>query len=736
MTGFAWHKWLAPLLLVISFMILQIPRFEPEFLNRLERTLSDIRLQQSLFNKQDHRIAIIDIDEFSLNQHGQWPWPRRTIASLVDNLFDQYQVNALGLDMVFAEPEADQVAQRLLELSRQQLSHNVEFLDAVSEDLARPPPDEALAKSFEGRRVVTGMVFNANGRDRINFAPTPLAELPADLADKLLLNAQPGYTANQPILQQTAHSSGFFNNTTVDSDGIFRRVPLIQLHDNKLYPSLALAVARAALGDLPYDIQLVNQPPYLAIELFQLGSLLLPLDQNGAVTVPYIGPAGSFEYISASAILDQTYPKDQLTNKIVLLGTSAAGLQDLRATPVGKNYPGVEVHANIISAILNQTFPENPPWSLGANLLVTAFTGLLMSLLISRLAPLPAMLSAMVLVAAVVAVNYWAWLNLFILALAPPLIVIAGLYIWHTSYGFLVENRHKKRLAQQFGQYIPPDLVSDLVDRGHELSLKGENRQMTVLFSDVRGFTTLSEGLNPEELSELMNRLLTPLTRLIHEHHGTIDKYMGDAIMAFWGAPVPLEDHARLSVQTALAFQLAAADMREDFSKRNLPALKIGVGVNSGSMSVGNMGSEFRMAYTVLGDAVNLGSRIEGLTKQYGVDILIGEDTRNQISDLVSRKIDLVRVKGKNEPVAIFEPIGFADSTPAEIVAAAQLFDEFHHLYCQQDWPAASKVLDELENNSSLNNQVLYQMYRQRINDLQINCPESGWTGVHTHTTK
>jgi adenylate cyclase len=304
----------------------------------------------------------------------------------------------------------------------------------------------------------------------------------------------------------------------------------------------------------------------------------------------------------------------------------------------------------------------------------------------------------------------------------------------HTSYGFFIESRGKRQLANLFGHYIPPELVDEMSESPEEFSLDGENREMTVLFSDVRGFTTISEGMDPKQLTQLMNALLTPMTRVIHKNHGTIDKYMGDAIMSFWGAPLADTEHARHALYAAMEMMDELKIMQEDFKQRGWPEVNIGIGLNTGNMNVGNMGSEFRMAYTVLGDAVNLGSRLEGLTKEYGVNIIVSESTRAEIPEFLFRELDLVRVKGKHEPVAIFEPLGHKNDVEKSVSKELRAYRKALKSFRAQSWDTAE--LDFFNLNRIYPDRYLYEVYLKRIIFYRENPPGEDWDGVFTHTSK
>jgi adenylate cyclase len=324
-----------------------------------------------------------------------------------------------------------------------------------------------------------------------------------------------------------------------------------------------------------------------------------------------------------------------------------------------------------------------------------------------------------------------------VLPVASVLLMILLLFTFNMAYGFLIEARGRRQITGLFGQYVPPELVDEMAKDPEKFSMEGESREMSVLFSDVRGFTTISEGLDPKQLSQLMNEFLTPLTEIIYKHRGTIDKYMGDCIMAFWGAPLPDSGHARRGLLAGIEMQAALQQLRPTFQARGWPEIRIGVGLNSGRMSVGNMGSRIRLAYTVMGDAVNLASRLESITKQYGADMIVGEETRNAVPDVVFCELDLVRVKGKDRAVRIFEPLGLPGQVEQAKLDEAERYAEFLRLYRTQAWDEAERLLLNLQKLALDNYHVyLYQMYFKRIEYKRRVPPGMDWDGAWTFDTK
>ncbi len=710
------------------------------FVNTLENLSYDFRLQLSLPAQVDKKVIIIDIDEKSLAEIGQWPWERNILAKIVDNLFDYYDIKVLGFDILFAEEDIDPADKIISQLANSSVANNKDFKRIIRKNQNLMYRDESLAKSLAHRNTVLGMIFTHqdNHISKGNLPP-PIAQLTArDNESYTFLNAT-SYTANVNTLQKSAATGGFFDNPLIDEDGVFRRVPLLQTYNNKLYPSLALEITRTALQKntvkLRYGASDDDDEQNKSLEWVYIGETAIPVDEYSAVMVPYIGPQKTFTYISAIDILNRTADKKNIQNKIALFGTSAAGLLDLRTTPLESAYPGVEVHANIIQGILDQSIKHKPEYMIGFEILLLFILGIFLTIILPLLSPMWSSISALLTVGIILLLDHYAWNTLMvIMPIASPLILVVLLYIMNMSYGFFVESRGKRQLTHLFGQYVPPDLVDEMSRNLKEIDLDGEIRTMSVLFTDVRGFTSISENMGPKELTGFINAFLTPLTETIHKNRGTIDKYMGDAIMAFWGAPLKDPQHARNALVAGLDMLKAINKLNQDFAAKGQPEIKIGIGVNTGEMNVGNKGSEFRVDYTVLGDAVNLGSRLEGLTKNYGVDFIVSEATRHEVPEFEYRMLDTVKVKGKNKPVTIFEPIDFVENVDK---TTRKQIKEFHHalkLYQQQNWDSAEQAIFHLSQQQP--QCKIYTIYLDRIAFFRTNPPGESWDGVFTHTSK
>ncbi len=708
----------------------------------LEERAYDARLIFTMPRTLDPRIVIIDIDEKSLAAEGRWPWNRKKMARLMDQLFDHYQVTLVGFDVVFPEPDESSGLKMLEELARTELRDDALFRQRLQKLRSELDYDAQFAASMKDRAVVLGYYFNEEGQEsrttNSGMLPPPTFVKGSFTGKPIRFLRASGYGANLAIFQQSARGGGHFN-PWVDEDGIVRRVPLLYEYKEEQYESLASAITRLVLGARGLEPVYAPVPwgsrNYAGLENFRLGDRLIPVDERMRVLVPFRGRQGSFHYISATDVLHGTADPGLLRGTIALVGTTAPGLLDLRATPVQNAYPGVEIHANIISGILDQTLKEKPAYTLGAEFVTLVLLGLVISLALPLLSPLWATIVSGILLLLVVGTNlaFWQWGNLVLPVVSSLALVTLG-YVTNMTYGYFIETRGKRRLAERFGEYIPPELVEEMAENPERYSMEAESRELTVLFSDVRGFTTISEGLNPQELSDLINAFLTPMTRIIHKHRGTIDKYMGDAIMAFWGAPLPDPEHARHALHAGLEMLHTLEELQGEFSERGWPEIRVGVGLNTGVMSVGNMGSEFRRAYTVMGDAVNLGSRLEGLTKSYGVSIIVSETTMAAVPEMLYRELDRVRVKGKDEPVVIYEPLGPAESVDKATRDELKLYQQALRYYRHQEWDMAELQFLNLQKKAP--SRKLYAIYLDRIRHFRENPPGADWDGVFTHTTK
>lgn len=712
------YRVLVGLVLTALFALHAVHRIELPLIGQFENMAYDLRLRLGMPGGVDERVVIVDVDERSLAAEGRWPWSRVRIAELVDALFEHYGVSVVGFDMVFAEPErldgVDVAARAAEEAGRSDVTA---FLRGV-----QGGPDRRFAASLSGRDTILGFYFNPPGGAEVVSGTLPPPLLPAEIAEMLDIPAleAAGYGANLPVLQSAARAGGFFDNPLNDADGVFRRIPLVQSFEGSLYTSLAVAVSEVALGE---PVQFSDANDALAI-----GSHRIPVDQDMAALIPYRGAQGSFPYISATDVLTRRADADLIEGAIVLVGTTAPGLFDLRNTPVQKIYPGVEIHANVIAGILDGRFLSRPAYTVALELAQLLIIGLALSFTLPALGPNRGTLVTAIVLVATLGLNAYLWTaQSNVLPVSSAVLLILLHYVYVTSYGFIVEARNKKAIMVQFGRYVPEEIVDEMSrDPGH-YSLEGERRELTVMFSDIRNFTQLSETLEPQAVTRLMNAYLSRMTEVIHDHHGTIDKYIGDAIMAFWGAPISDAKHAHGAVASALAMRELLPEINESFRSEGWPAIRIGIGLNTGVVAVGNMGSDFRMAYTVMGDAVNLASRVESLTKIYRAPILVTEYTAAQAPAYYYRPLDRVRVRGRHESVEVLEPMCPADAVPGAMRREAEAFDAFLGRYRAGEWNAALGELEAMERR--FGERPHYEVYRARIVALR-NDPPARWDGV------
>ena len=724
-------------LIILGFFLLHVSEtLRIDALDAIELFAYDQRLELTAPNTVDDRIVIIDIDEVSLAAEGRWPWSRNKLEDLLDQLFERYEIAIIGFDVVFAAPDASSGLAVLQGLADGEFRDNDRFKIKVEELDKVLNYDKRFTDAIAGRAIVLGFTFNNQGT-QAGVLPPPIFKAGTFKGRNIPFVGANGYSANLTQFQDVAFGAGHFNSE-VDLDGIVRRIPLLYEYNGAHYEALSLAIARAVLAVDTVEPGYVdgrNIGKYAGLEWLQLGDVEIPVDRRVMALVPYRGPQKSFPYISATDVLKGKADPARLKGRVALLGTSAPGLLDLRATPLDSIYPGVEIHANMIAGILDRSIKEAPEYTLGAEFVLVLVTGLFMALLLPLLGPLFGTVATVLLFGAVVGVNVLIW-NSFnlVLPLASGVVILIVMYLFNVTYSLFVETRGKRQLVGLFGQYVPPELVDEMSEDPESFSLEGESRELTVLFSDVRSFTTISEGLEPKELSQLMNEYLTPMTRIIHEYRGTIDKYMGDAIMAFWGAPINDPNHARHALDAAVAMLTELRNIQDDFKNRGWPAIKIGVGLNTGTMNVGNMGSEFRMAYTVLGDSVNLGSRLEGLTKGYGVELIVSESTAAAVPDYIYRELDRVRVKGKDKPVTIFEPVGLRKDIGKSQRDEINLYNQALKYFRDKNWDMAE--LSFLNLLKATPDTVLYKVYGERISIYRKSPPPDAWDGVWTHETK
>ena len=716
-------------------------------LQRLDDIIYDTRLRATMPQTLDERIVIVDIDEKSLAEVGRWPWSRNKVASLAEELLDQQKVALLGFDIVFAEPDESSGLKRLKQLAQNELRDQPGFAERLNQVQSSLDYDALFARAIENRPVVMGYYFTSDRDGRVNgVLPPPVMTADALQGRPIKFTSWNGYGSNILTLAQAAPMGGFFNSITED-DGVVRSIPLLAQYQGQYYESLSLAMFRTLVG-LPNVAPGFPKEKFLGRNYHGLESVLLKadgkvlaiaVDDRVATLVPFRGnggvSGGSFRYISAADVLAKRLEPGMLKGKIVLLGTTAPGLLDLRVTPVGQTYPGVETHANVISGFLDGKVFVKPDYAAGYEVVILILSGLTLAFVLPMVSAPKAVATSVAMIAALISLNFWIYISAgLVLPLASALVMAVTAFGLNMSYGYFVESRSKRELAHLFGTYVPPELVDEMVKDPDSYSMKATTKELTVMFCDMRGFTHMSETMEPTQLQALLNSVFSRLTDHIRSNRGTIDKYMGDCVMAFWGAPVDTPDHASLAVKTALDMVNAIRVLNEEHRVKGLPEIGIGIGLNTGTMCVGDMGSDIRRSYTVVGDSVNLGSRLEGLSKTYGVDIVVSESTRKQAHDFAWQELDKVRVKGKDQAVTIFWPLADLSHIDTEKAAELKLWELALKAYRAQDWDQCDVQLLNLQRLNA--KKYLYHLYSERVGSMKLLPFDPEWDGTTNFQTK
>jgi adenylate cyclase len=686
-------------------------------------------------------VRVVDLDDESLTRVGQWPWPRTVVARMVERL-GELGAAVVAFDVVFAEPDRTSP-----ELVLPSWPETPEVRKARELLRSLPSHDDVLAQAFRGMRVVTGFVLTAEPGGR---APEPKAGFSWGGDDpSVFLPAFPGTVLNLPQLEQAASGNGSFA-ITADVDGLYRRAPLLFRHEGKLLPSLAAEALRLAVGGNTFLVKSAGASGELAFGE-QTGithvrippAFTIPTDSQGRVWLHFTEPRPE-RYVPAWQVMEGSADPALLEGHIVFVGTSAAGLKDLRPTPVDPVAPGVVVHAELAEQVLLDHFLSRPDWADGAEVVYLTALGLLLIVLLPRAGAFWSAPVGLGAVGLVIGLSWYAYVNWrWLLDPVYPSFAILLVYLAGSAVGFLRSEVARRQVRGAFAHYLAPALVEELSRNPEKLQLGGEMREMTLLFSDIRGFTTISEQLEPTQLTHLMNRFLTPMTQVILERRGTIDKYMGDCIMAFWNAPLDDPGHPLHACEAALAMVDALAELNERLQKeaeeqgRKQPPIRIGIGLNTGACCVGNMGSDQRFDYSVISDEVNLASRLEGQSKNYGVTIVIGENTQVRVErTFATLELDLIRVKGKTRPVRIHTLLGGRERrVDPQFLQLVAKQGEMLKAYRGQEWTRAAELLEEcrgLEPGLA----GLWELYAERIEECRAHPPGPDWDGVYTATTK
>jgi adenylate cyclase len=678
-------------------------------------------------------VVIVDIDEESLRALGQWPWPRTLVAELVEKL-KGYGAVAIGFDILF--PETD----RMSPVSA------VESFRGVDEETkaklrALPSNDEVLAAAIGNARVVLGQSgILAPTSHATDLPQTGIAAMGPDPAP--FLYGYPGLLRNVPVLEKAAAGRGLLTIRN-ERDGVVRRLPLVVKAGEIIAPALTLDMLRVVTK----SGAVLVRTDAAGLKSVAIPGLEIPTDRNGLFWI-HFGSHDPARYVSAKDVIEGRVPADRFKGRLVLIGTSAVGLLDIKTTPLDAAIPGVEIHAQVLENVLTKTVLSHPSWAPLVELAAVFAIGTTI-VVAAPMMTAGTLLAVSATLAAILAAGFWYAFDKHSLLLdfSFPLLATFMLYVTLMFIGYLREQKDRRRIRSAFGQYLSPTLVEQLAQSPEKLVLGGEERVMTIMFSDVRGFTTISESFkhDPQGLTQLMNRFLTPLTNAIIENRGTIDKYMGDAVMAFWNAPIDDPEHEINACRAALDMIRRVEALNRERQQEAQAAgttfipIHIGVGINTGRCVVGNMGSDLRFDYSVLGDPVNLASRIEGRSKTYGTPIILGEQTARKVKgQFAAIEIDLIAVKGKTEPERIHAMLGAADvARRPDFLVMQERSAAMLAAYRRQDWVGALKALDECRPAlDSFGLGEICKLYSARIETFRQEPPPEGWDGVFVAENK
>jgi adenylate cyclase len=740
-----WIKLLLPATLLVLAVLLRF--HDPVLLQEFRYRIFDNyqRLSPRVYTEMP--VVVVDIDDETLAAHGQWPWSRTVVAELVARLMNGGAA-VVALDIVFAEPDRTSPENLLSSFGDIEAARGLRAA-VDSGKLVRHDP--YLAEILAQGPTVGG--FIPIGRDTGSL-PIVKAGLAHSGDDPIpFLRSYPGAIGNLPVIDEALSGSGSLS-PVFDSDGVIRRVPLFVVVGGQIYPSLATEALRVAQGASSMIIKSSGASGETAfgeqtgVNQVKIGQFVVPTDAQAAMWLRDTGAVES-RMLPAWKVMDGSVAPERLEGAIVFVGTSAAGLKDLHSTPLDQATTGVTLHAQMIEQILLGDFLERPDWVDGVEMMFILAMGVIVLAVfwVPKLGTIGASVISGFMVVGAIGFSWYAYTDLKLL-FDPVYPSIVGVMVYSgTSFlRFLDTERERRRVRSAFSQYMSPTLVNRLADNPGQMKLGGEMRDLTLLFCDIRGFTSISERLDAHELTELINRFLTPMTRVIMEAEGTIDKYMGDCIMAFWNAPLDVGEHRRLGVMSALEMRRKLvelnAELAEESAAKGEPPIELGIGIglNSGICCVGNVGSEQRFDYSALGDTVNLAARLEGQCKTYGVEVILSEGTMRGLEDMATLELDLIQVKGKTEPIRIFSVLGDAELADGDDFKAI----EVHHIamlehFRAQEWTMARDDIKRARTLSEEANLPLagtYDLFDERVDAYEATPPAADWDGVYISLEK
>ncbi len=763
--------WISLLLscLVLSVYILSRPEIDvlpsSGILELIEAKTLDLRFLLRGPRTPGDDIAIIAVDEKSEDELGRWQSSGRSWLAQMLDIIHEGGAKTIGFDLTLAEPDKGAALEAIDAVQEHYLKQQQQPASSAQADTSATLPFlDSLRTTYDYDRQLANAIQNVESvvlgyylfwdrtsaehldeeqrkahsqlltRVKYNTLKFSGASAQAPLRARKAYGVEP----NLPIFSDAANSLGFFT-IIPDSDGYIRKAVLLAEYKGNYYPSLALELSRNYLAPpMPPIIHATAKEDEGLINGIQLGRHYIPTNERGELLINFYGPRHTFPYYSLSDVLLGRIPPQTFKDKILLLGFTSTVYQDVHSVPFQEGtFPGVEVHATIVENILRQDFLTRPEW---AALLDAAFIfllGIVLGPALHWTHSLRQELSGLILsltlvfVAAYAAFSFWSiWLNVTF-----PWIFVLLNYLLVTSYKYLTEEKQRKAIRHAFEHYVSPSVVKNILEHSERPELGQEPKVLSALFSDIRGFTELAEGMNSTALTEFLTEFFTPMTEIIVAHGGTVDKYIGDAIMVFYGAPAPQEDHAARACKTAVEMMIKVEELRARWRAEGMPEIKIGLGINSGEMSVGNIGSLERFDYTIIGDNVNLASRLEGTNKQYGTNIIISQFTYDMLpkDNFTVRELDTVRVKGKKEPVTIYELLGYDEYFP-QLQELSDLFHQGLTAYKQQQWDEAiaafQTVLEKYPDDAPA------KLYIKRCKDYRFSPPPDDWDGVFVMTSK
>jgi len=740
----------SPLSITLAVIVVSVALFSSRIpiLDQFELRTYDLRFLWRGARPPSPAIALAMIDEKSLDAEGRWPWPRSKIASLVERL-SRDGAKVIAFDIGFLEPDQHSQASMLERIERavHELGVANPGLDAFLQESRRDADnDAALERAIResSAAVVVGYFFHMSEKElEYQLPPREIARQTTLLARSkypLVLSRGDGaalQTAYAPEgniepIAKAAASSGYFS-VQQDPDGVVRWMPMVIKQGADLFPPLSILAAWHYL-DRPQ--MMVQIGPY-GVEAVRMGERTIPTDETGRLLIDYVGPPKTFPHFSVTDILTGRVPEGTFRGRLVVVGAAATGIYDVRSTPFSPVTPGTEIQATVIDNILTDRFITKPAWTRIYDIFAIIALAGLVGLVLPHLGALSGLLFAALLfvlhisVARELFTRSGVWLNI-----VYPLLALTTTYIGLTVNQYVREQRERAKIRNTFGRYVAPVVVETMLKDPSRLQLGGEQKVLTVLFSDLQGFTANSERLGPQKMIELLSEYYARMTERIFAHEGMLKEYVGDELMAIFGAPVEHADHAVRACAAALEMRAHREALNVEWEKIGRPAMRARTGVNSGLMLVGNLGSEYRFAYGVLGDNVNLGSRLEGLNKEYGTDILVGENTIQLVGDAFHlREIDLVRVVGKKEPTRVYELLG-ASAVPLtrEWRSCVERYTEALAAYREQRWSAAISgfdgVLEAVPTDGAAKTMLA------RCQQYQSAPPADGWDGVYELTRK